>query len=70
MSLDNPNATGDRIGGLSVRRASASQSNKLESYEDQEYTEYKGVGHDSWTPTHKNAEVLEWLFRQKASVSR
>ena len=30
-----------------------------------EYTEYKGVGHDSWTPTYKNAEVLGWLFKQK-----
>jgi predicted peptidase len=30
-----------------------------------EYTEYKGVGHDSWTPTYKNDEVLDWLFKQK-----
>jgi predicted peptidase len=29
------------------------------------YTEYKGVGHDSWTPTYKNDEVLDWLFEQK-----
>ena len=29
------------------------------------YTEYKGVGHDAWTPTYKNNEVLDWLFEQK-----
>lgn len=29
------------------------------------YTEYKGVGHDAWTPTYRNSEVLDWLFEQK-----
>ena len=29
------------------------------------YTEYKGVGHDSWTPTYKDSEVFDWLFEQK-----
>jgi len=29
------------------------------------YTEYEGVGHDSWTQTYRNAEVLDWLFNQK-----
>ncbi|HEV3436769.1 MAG TPA: prolyl oligopeptidase family serine peptidase [Gemmata sp.] len=29
------------------------------------YTEYKGVGHDSWTPTYRDNEVLDWLFEQK-----
>jgi predicted peptidase len=29
------------------------------------YTEYKGVGHDSWTQTYRNAEVIDWLFAQK-----
>lgn len=29
------------------------------------YTEYPGVGHDSWTPTYRNAEVLDWLFKQR-----
>lgn len=28
------------------------------------YTEYAGVGHDSWTATYKNPEVLAWLFAQ------
>jgi predicted peptidase len=29
------------------------------------YTEYKGVGHDSWTPAYKDAEMMKWLFSQK-----
>lgn len=31
------------------------------------YTEYDGVGHNSWTATYKNREVLDWLFTQKRS---
>lgn len=29
------------------------------------YTEYPGVGHDSWTRTYRNAEVIDWLFAQQ-----
>ena len=29
------------------------------------YTEYEGVGHDSWTPTFGNRCVWDWLFAQK-----
>ena len=29
------------------------------------YTEYPGVGHDSWTLTFKDPEVLRWIFRQR-----
>jgi predicted peptidase len=29
------------------------------------YTEYEGVGHDSWTETYSNTSVLSWLFAQK-----
>lgn len=29
------------------------------------YTEYPGVGHDSWTPTYNNPEFYEWLFAQR-----
>jgi len=28
------------------------------------YTEYPGVGHDSWTPAYKEPELVEWLFGQ------
>jgi predicted peptidase len=29
------------------------------------YTEYPGVGHDSWTRTYADPKVMEWLFAQK-----
>ena len=29
------------------------------------YTEYPGVGHDSWTATYSNPELYEWLFAQR-----
>jgi poly(3-hydroxybutyrate) depolymerase len=29
------------------------------------YTEYPGVGHDSWTRTYTNPKVHEWLFAQR-----
>jgi len=29
------------------------------------YTEFSGVGHDSWTPAYRDPEVLDWLFAQR-----
>jgi predicted peptidase len=29
------------------------------------YTEYKGVGHNSWENAYKEEALLEWLFKQK-----
>jgi len=29
------------------------------------YTEYSGVGHDSWTETYRNPELYAWLFAQR-----
>src|SRR5207237_1227270 len=29
------------------------------------YTEYGGVGHDSWTRTYRDPKMHEWLFAQK-----
>jgi predicted peptidase len=29
------------------------------------YTEFPGVGHDSWTPTFQNRLVWDWLFAQR-----
>lgn len=35
------------------------------------YTEYAGVGHDSWTRTFQNEETFAWLFDQrKTSTNR
>jgi predicted peptidase len=32
---------------------------------DPKYSELAGVGHDSWTPTYRDPDVLAWLFAQK-----
>lgn len=32
------------------------------------YTEYPGVGHDSWTVTYENPEVIRWLLNQKRNI--
>jgi len=32
-----------------------------------EYTEYQGVGHDSWTRTYSDPAVMRWLFEQRKS---
>lgn len=32
---------------------------------DPKYTEYPGVGHDSWTPAYNEPELFEWLFAQR-----
>jgi len=29
------------------------------------YTEYPGVGHNSWTPAYQDGEMMKWLFSQK-----
>ncbi len=37
---------------------------------DPKYTEYPGVGHDSWTQTYRNEDVLAWLFAQRRTPAR
>lgn len=32
------------------------------------YTEYKGVGHNSWEQTYTDPKVMQWLFEQKKIV--
>ncbi len=34
------------------------------------YTEYAGVGHNSWSQTYANAEVYEWLFSQRRKTKQ
>jgi len=29
------------------------------------YTEYEGVGHDSWVPAYADPKLMEWMFAQK-----
>lgn len=31
------------------------------------YTEYPGVGHNSWAPAYADPQMMEWLFSQKKS---
>ncbi len=33
------------------------------------YTEYAGVGHDSWSMTYANEEVIDWLFTNKKEAA-
>lgn len=32
------------------------------------YTEFAGVGHDSWTPAYRDPAVLDWLFSQRTRM--
>lgn len=34
------------------------------------YTEYPGVGHDSWTPAYREDDLYDWLFAQRRSDRR
>jgi len=34
------------------------------------YREYKGLGHNVWTPTFSDDKVFEWLFSQRRSLIR
>jgi len=34
------------------------------------YTEYPGVGHDSWTATYSDPAFMEWMFAQKRNSSK
>jgi hypothetical protein len=29
------------------------------------YTEYEGVGHNSWAASYANPELYDWLFTQR-----
>jgi predicted peptidase len=31
------------------------------------YTEYAGVGHDSWTPAYREPDLLNWMFAQETA---
>jgi predicted peptidase len=34
---------------------------------DPKYTEYAGVGHDSWTPAYREPDLLDWIFGKQKS---
>ncbi len=34
------------------------------------YTEFDGVGHDSWTPAYRDSEALKWMFEQQKPAAK
>jgi predicted peptidase len=32
------------------------------------FTKYADRGHDAWTPTYENAELYEWLLKQRRGL--
>ena len=56
---------GDKDTAVKVERSRAMIDAIKKNGGNPKYTEYPGVGHDCWTATFKNPEVLGWLFAQK-----
>ena len=57
------------------RRIPVSESRRMaqalrEAGGDPRYTEYPGVGHDSWTPAYREEGLYDWLFAQRRSDRR
>ncbi len=56
---------GAKDGAVKVSRA----RNMIEALKkaggEPKYTEYPDVGHDSWVPAYKDADMMKWLFQQK-----
>jgi predicted peptidase len=59
---------GDRDEAVKVRRSRDMIAAIQAAGGQPKYTEYKGVGHDSWTATYKDPELYKWLFAQKRSA--
>jgi predicted peptidase len=58
---------GDADPAVNVERSREMVEALKEAGGSPKYTEYEGVGHDSWTATYKNPEFYEWLFDQRKS---
>jgi predicted peptidase len=56
---------GDEDSTVKVKRSRAMIEALRGVGEEPKYTEYKGVGHDSWTRTYKDPALYEWLFAQR-----
>jgi predicted peptidase len=56
---------GDKDGAVKVSRSRNMVEALKKAGGDPKYTEYKGVGHDSWTQTYADPKVMKWLFSQK-----
>ena len=56
---------GDKDGAVKVDRSRDMIAALKKAGGEPKYTEYKGVGHDSWTATYRDPKFHEWLFAQK-----
>jgi len=56
---------GDKDGAVKVERSRAMVAAIEKAGGKPKYTEYPGVGHDSWSRTYADEKVLAWLFAQK-----
>jgi predicted peptidase len=56
---------GDEDKAVKVERTRAMIEALKTAGGEPKYTEYPGVGHDSWTATYKNPEFHQWLFTQR-----
>jgi predicted peptidase len=56
---------GDKDGAVKVQRSRNMVEALKKAGGSPKYTEYPGVGHDSWTPASKEPYLLPWLFGQK-----
>lgn len=56
---------GDKDGAVKVERSRRMVKAIEAAGGKPRYTEYPGVGHDSWSRTYADPNVFEWLFSQK-----
>jgi predicted peptidase len=59
---------GDADGTVKVRRSRDMIAALKAAGGTPKYTEYQGVGHDSWTATYRDPELYKWLFAQKRTT--
>ena len=62
------NFHGDADEAVSVEFSRAIIEALREAGSEPKYTEYAGVGHDSWTKTYANDDLYDWLFSQRLPV--
>jgi predicted peptidase len=55
---------GDQDQAVPVERSREMVAAIKEAGGEPKYTEYAGVGHDSWTQTYANNDFFTWLFAQ------
>lgn len=61
---------GDQDDAVKVRRSRDMIAAIKAAGGQPKYTEYPGVGHDSWTATYRDPELYQWLFAQKRPPKR